>query len=82
MATPLIGLKNLNEISHGGSLNHWVGGLFHITVQTRYALQYHTMLLSWYMNAPIETSFLSLRHGMEYIMYHPHEPIMYSRKNI
>ena len=34
---PLI-VSEMNKIGkkHGGSLNHWVGGLMHITVQTRY----------------------------------------------
>ena len=47
MATPIIGeeMKQI-EKSHGGSINHWVGGLMHITVQTRYDLQYLTMGLS------------------------------------
>ena len=54
MDTPFIGeeLKQI-EKSHGGSLNHWVGGIMHITVQTRYDLQYPTMSLSGYLNAPI-----------------------------
>ena len=30
----------------------------------------------------LETYFLSPKHGMEYFMHHPHEPIMYSRNNI
>ena len=34
------------------------------------------LLVSGYMNAPIEPNFLSLENGMEYIMHHPHEPIM------
>ena len=40
------------------------------------------MRLSIYMNAPTEPVFMALKHGMEYIMHHPHEPIMYSRKKI
>ena len=47
-----------------------------ITAQTRYDLQYLTMILSAYMNAPTETDFLILKHGMEYLMHHPHEHIM------
>ena len=54
----------------------------YITVKTWYDIQYLTVCLSGYMNAPTERAFLSLRHGMEYHMHHPHEPIMYSRKNI
>ena len=46
------------EKSHGGSLNQWFGDLMHITVQTCYDIQYLTMRLSDYMNAPIEPSFL------------------------
>ena len=83
MDKPLIGaeLKQIERL-HGGSLNHWVGGLVHITVQTRYDLQYLTMRLSGYMNAPTEPAFIALKHGMEYIMHHTHEPIIYSRKKI
>ena len=77
---PLFGeeLKKI-EKSHGRSLNHWVGGLMHITFQTFCDLQYLTMLLSVYTNAPTEPDFIAFKHGMEYLMHHPHEPIMYSR---
>ena len=34
------------------------------------------------MSDPIELEFLTLQHGMEYIVYHQHEPIIYSRKRI
>ena len=34
------------------------------------------------MNAPIETYFIALGHGMGYLMYHRHEPILYSRRKI
>ena len=30
------------------------------------------------MNAPTESDLLAIIHGMEYIMHHSHEPIMYS----
>ena len=52
MATTIIGaeLKKVYE-SHEVYLNHLVGGLVHITVQTCYDLQYLTMHLSNYMNA-------------------------------
>ena len=73
---------NQIEKSHGGSLNNWVGGLMHITVQTHYDLQYITMRLSGYMNAPTEPEFVALKHGMEYLIHHTHEPIMYSRNKI
>ena len=49
----------------------------YITVQTCYAIQYLTIQLSGYMNNPTELSFLSVFHGMEYIMHHMHEPIIY-----
>ena len=52
----------------------------HITVKTSYDLQYLTMRLSGYINSPAEPAFVALRHGMEYLMHHPHEPIIYSRK--
>ena len=53
MATPLIGAKMKQiEKLHGGYLNHWVVGLMHITVQTCCDLNYLTMRLSGYMNAP------------------------------
>ena len=39
------------EKTRGGSLNHWVGGLMHITIQTCYDLQYFTMHLSGFINA-------------------------------
>ena len=78
--TPLI-VEELKQIYklHCGSLNHWVGGLVHITIQTCYDFQYLTMRLSGYMNAPTEPSFLDLKHGMEYLMHHLHESIVYSR---
>ena len=83
MAKPLIGeeLKQI-EKSNGGSINHWVGGLVYITVQNCYDIQYLTMRLSGYMNAPIEPDFFALKHGMEYLIHHTHEPIMYLRKKI
>ena len=37
------------------------------------------MRLSGYINSPIEPGFLSLRHGMGYLMHHSNEPIAYSR---
>ena len=51
MDTPII-VEELKQIekSHGGSLNHWVGGLIHITVQNCYDLKYLTIRLSGYMN--------------------------------
>ena len=54
----------------------------HITVQTCCDVQYITMRLSGYMNAPTEPAFLAIKHGMEHIMHHPHEPIIYSRNKI
>ena len=54
----------------------------HITIQIRYDIQYLTMRLSGYMNAPTEPTFLAFKNGMEYLMHHPHEPIMYSRNKI
>ena len=48
----------------------------HTTVQTHYDLQYLTMRLSGFMNAPTEPAFLALKHGMEYLMHHPQETIM------
>ena len=77
MATPLIGkeLKNIYK-SHGVYLNHWFGGLLYITVQICYGLQYLNMCLSGYMNAPTEPILLALKHGIEYLMHHPHESIM------
>ena len=77
MAKPLIGedLKQIDK-SHGGSLNHWVGGLMHITVQNHYDLQYLTICLSGYMNATTEPYLISLKHSMEYLMHNPHESII------
>ena len=49
-----------------------------ITVQTHYDIQYLTIRISGCMNATTEPAFLSLIHGMEYLMHHPHEPIMHS----
>ena len=37
------------------------------------------MRLIGYMNASTVPALIDIRHGMEYIMRHPHEPIMYSR---
>ena len=83
MDTPLIGaeLKHI-EKSHRGSINHWVGGLMNITVQTCYDLQFITIFLSGYMNAPTKPDFIALKNGMEYLMHYTNEPIMYSRKKI
>ena len=53
-----------------------------ITVQTRYDPQYINIYLSGYINAPTEPDFLYLKHGMEYLMPHPHEPIMYPKNKI
>ena len=38
------------------------------------------MHLCGYMNAPTEPALLAIRHVMEYLIHHPHEPIIYSRK--
>ena len=54
----------------------------HTTAQTCYNLQYLTMRLSGYMNALTEPEFIAIKHGMEYIMHHPYDPIMYPRKKI
>ena len=61
MDKPLIGaeLKQIDK-SHRGYLNHWVDGLMHINVQTRYDIQYLTMQLSGYMNASTEPACLDL----------------------
>ena len=40
------------------------------------------MRLSGYMNSPTEPAFIDLKHGMKYLMYHPREPIMYSKNRI
>ena len=48
----------------------------HTTVQTQYDPQYLIMRLSGCMNAPTEPAFLALKHGMEYLMKHPHEIIV------
>ena len=66
MATHLI-VVDLNKVdkSNGGLLNYSVGGLMHITVQTCYDLQYITMRLSGYMNAPAEPAFIDLKHSIE-----------------
>ena len=45
-------VEDLNKFKNGVSLNHLVGRLMHITVQTRYDIQYLTMRLSGYMNTP------------------------------
>ena len=80
MDTPLIreDLKSIDK-SHGESLNQWAGGLMHIPDQKFYELQYLTMRLCGYMNFPIRSAFLAIRHSMEYIMHYPHEQIIYSR---
>ena len=54
----------------------------HITDQTCYDIKYITMRLSGYMNATTETALIALKNGMEYIMQHPNEPIMYPRKKM
>ena len=80
MDTHHIGESWKNDKSYGGPLNHRVGGLIHITVQNYYDPQFLTMRLSDYINTPSEYAFLDLKNGMEYLMHHPHEPLMYSRK--
>ena len=65
VATPLIGeYLKIIEKSHGGSLNHLVGEIMHITAQTRYDLQYLTIHLSGYMNVSTEPDFLALKYGI------------------
>ena len=54
----------------------------HITVQKRCGIQYITMHISGYMNAPKEPAFISLIHGMEYLMNHPHEQYHVFKKEI
>ena len=54
----------------------------HITVQTRYHLQYPTMRLGGYMDSLTEPAFTSLKNDMEYLMHHPEESIMYSKKKV
>ena len=54
----------------------------HITVQTCYDLQYLTIKLSGYINSPEEHTFINIKHGIEYLIHHPHEPIMYPGKKI
>ena len=54
----------------------------HITVQTCYDLQYIKTSFSGYINAPTKPAFIYLKHGTEYKINHPHEPIMYSGKKI
>ena len=34
------------------------------------------------MNPPTEPYLLAIKHGTEYLMHNPHEPIIYSRKKI
>ena len=60
------------EQAHGGSLNHWVGGIMNIAFQTHYDLQYLTMQLSGYTNDPTESALPSLRHVTQYLMQHMH----------
>ena len=50
----------------------------YITVQTCYDLQYLTMRPSACMNARTEPDFIALKHGMEHLIQHPYEPIVYS----
>ena len=40
------------------------------------------MHLSGYMNTPTKPDLLALKYGMEYLMHHPHELIMYSRNKM
>ena len=77
MDTPLIReeLKQIDK-SYGIFLNNWVGGIIYTTVQTCYDLQYLTVYLSGYVKYTTEPYFLALKHGMEYLMHHPHYPIM------
>ena len=65
MATPLIGeeLKQIENL-HRGSLNHWIVGLMHITVQSFYGLQYPNINISGYMNVPEEPVLLAILHGI------------------
>ena len=54
----------------------------YITVQTHCDIQYLTMQPSGYMNAQKKPAYIALKHGIEYLMHHPHEPIMYLIKKI
>ena len=70
MDTPL-NIEELKQVekSHGESLNYWVGGIMHITVQTCYDLQYLIMRLSGYINAPNRTYFYCYKtwHGISHV---------------
>ena len=68
------------EKSYEESLNQWVGGLIHITLQICYDIHCYTICLSGYMNAPEEPALIAIEYGMEYLIHHRHELIMYSRK--
>ena len=50
-----------------------------IIVWTLYDLWTLTMRIIGYIYSSTGPGSFSLIHGMEYIMHHPHEPIMYSR---
>ena len=80
MGTPLIGelLKQL-ERTNGGWLNHWVGGLLYIAVQTWNDLKYITMRLSGYTKAVTEQESLALHNGMEYLMLSCIQETRYSK---
>ena len=81
MATTFIGVElEKIEKSYVLFINYWVGWLMQIIAQTCYDIQYIKMHLSGYMNEPSEPAFPDIKHGMEYLMHLPHEPIMYSIK--
>ena len=53
-----------------------------INVQNCYDIQYLTMRLSGYMNAPTEPTFIAPKHGMEYLMHHMKPSCTQERKFI
>ena len=58
------------ENSHGGSLNHWVGGLMKITVQIHCDIQYIAMILSGYVHTPTKPSFFTPFLNISHPTYH------------
>ena len=65
-ATHLVVANNIKSIEdkQGIYLNHLVGSLIHVTVQTIYDMNYMLMCLSGYMNILSVPVFRSLRHSM------------------
>ena len=70
------------KIKYKGTYNYWTGALQNIPLISRIDSTYAIMRLSGYNSVPILPCYTVLHHFMQHLFHHPHEPIMYPRKNV